>query len=53
VTTQAIARVVTKNSPQGRKSEEGHTISLGDQVNGDADRGDLRVAKRFWRMGEA
>jgi hypothetical protein len=46
---QAIAWLLTKNSPQGHKSEQGHTISLGDQENGDPDHGDLRVAKRFWR----
>ena len=46
---QAIARILTKKSPQGHKSEQGHTISLGDQANGDPDQGDPRVAKRFWR----
>jgi hypothetical protein len=46
---QAIAQILTKNSPQGCKSEQGCTISLGDQANGDPDRGDPRVAKRFWR----
>jgi hypothetical protein len=49
VTTQDIARLLTKNSPQGRTSEQGRTISLGDQANGDLDRGDPRVSKRFWR----
>jgi hypothetical protein len=46
---QAIAQLLTKNSPYGCKSEQGHTISLGDQANGDLDRGDPRVAKRCWR----
>jgi hypothetical protein len=49
VTIQAISRLLTKISPQGRKSEQGCTISLGDQANGDPDWGDPRVAKRFWR----
>jgi hypothetical protein len=44
---QAIAQLLTNNSRQGHKSEQGHTISLGDQANGDPNRGDPRVAKRF------
>jgi hypothetical protein len=48
VTTQAIAQLLTKKSPQGCKSEQGCTISLGDKENGDPERDDSRVAKRFW-----
>jgi hypothetical protein len=46
---QYIARLLTKNSPQGRKPEQGRTISLGEQAKEDPDRGDPRVAKRFWK----
>jgi hypothetical protein len=46
---QTIGRLLTKNSPQGCKSEQGCTISLGDQANGDQNWGDLRVANRCWR----
>jgi len=49
MTTQSIAQILTKNSPQGRKYEQGHTISLGDQENGDPKQGASRVAKRFWK----
>jgi hypothetical protein len=45
---QAIAHILTKNSPQGLKYKQGCTISLGDQANGYLDEGDSRVAKRFW-----
>jgi hypothetical protein len=48
VTTQAIAQLLTKISPQGCKSEQGCTISLGDQANGDPEQDDTRVDKRFW-----
>jgi hypothetical protein len=47
VTTQSIARLLTKNYPEGHKSEQGRTITLVDQENRDPDRGDPRVAKRF------
>jgi hypothetical protein len=46
---QDIARRLTKNYPQGQQFEQGCTISLGDQSNGDPDRGDPRLSKRFWR----
>ena len=49
MTTKDIARILTKKSPQGCKSKQGQNISLGDQANGDLDRGDPRVANSFWK----